>query len=317
MPTEAADIAAPEPPQASPDPAAIAATLARDGFRVDPAAIEMMPRDDRLAVRLPGARMAWFPSNARGLRRLERERRVLGLIARHCAFAAPRVLHTSADGWDVRALVEGELQPFAIYDRVKADPGFAGTVGRALGEILVQLHTAIPAAAVAGDWLPTRCGWPPPIAFAEQRLPKVTDDTALIDRALKLLARCETAEAAVADRVLAHTDLGFHNAVIDPETGAVAGVFDFDGAAHADPHHDFRYLLLDIEGETLLEAAIQVYEAETRRSIDRDRVRLLNGACAVAFLALRAGSAPHEAPAGRTLAEDLRWTRMALARANG
>jgi aminoglycoside phosphotransferase (APT) family kinase protein len=301
---------------APPDPAAIAAALALDGFQVDPATIEVMVREDRLAVRLPGARMAWFASNARGLRRLERERRVLGLIARHCAFAAPRVLHTSADGWDVRALVEGEFRPFAIYDRVKADPGFAETVGRALGAILVQLHTAIPAADVAGGWLPKRCGWPPPIAFAEQRLPKVTGDTALIDRALKLLARYETAEAAVVDRVLAHTDLGFHNAVIDPRSGAVAGVFDFDGAAYCDPHHDFRYLLLDVEGETLLEAAIHVYEAQTRRSIHRDRVRLLNGACAVAFLALRAGSAPDAAPAGRTLAEDLRWTRMALARAS-
>jgi hypothetical protein len=35
----------------------------------------------------------------------------------------------------------------------------------------------------------------------------------------------------------------------------------------------------------------------------------------VTFLAFRAGAAPAERPAGRTLAEDLRWTRLAMARA--
>ena len=301
----------------APEPAGITAALKEAGLDIDPAAIELLARDDRFAVRLPGGRMAWFPSNEQGLNRLQRERRVLELIERHCAFAAPRILRVSEAGWDVRAMVEGELRPFEIYARVKADSGFARIVGEALGRVIVQLHSAIPADALAGDWLPARPSWPPPIAWAEQHLPQVTDDRALTGRALELLARYEAAEARVAERALVHADLGFHNAVIDPRTGALAGVFDFDGAAHADPHHDFRYLLLDIPGEALLEAAISVYEAETGRAVDRERVRLLNAACAVAFLAYRAGSAPDEAPAGRTLAEDLRWTSMALARAGG
>jgi hypothetical protein len=68
---------------------------------------------------------------------------------------------------------------------------------------------------------------------------------------------------------------------------------------------------------TGLEAALSVYEPATRKTVDRDRVRLLNAACAVSFLAFRAEASASEAPAGRTLAEDLRWTSMALTRANG
>jgi len=300
-----------------PEPAAIVAALEAAGVRFDPAAIELLARDDRVAVRLPNARMAWFPANAEGLRRLQRERRVLALIARHCAFRAPRVIHASDAGWDLRTIVEGDVRPFEVYERVKAEAGFGRAVGAALGSVIAQLHAAIPRHALAGGWLPERPSWPPPVAWAEQRLPTVTDDAALTGRALKLLERYETAERAATERVLAHADLGFHNAVIDLQSGAVVGVFDFDGAAHADPHHDFRFLLLDDPGEALLDVAISVYEAQTGRAVDRERVRLLNAACAVAFLAYRAGSAPHEAPAGRTLAEDLRWTAMALARAGG
>jgi aminoglycoside phosphotransferase (APT) family kinase protein len=306
-----------DPAWTAAEPAAIAATLRDEGLDVDPAALELLPRDDRFAVRLPGARMGWFPVNLRGLRRMQRERRILDLIARHCAFAAPRVLIASEAGWDVRAMVEGEFDPFGVYHRVIAEPDFARTVGQGFGAVLAQLHTAIPRAALAGGWLPRRPAWPPPIAWTQKRLPKVTDDAGLIDRSLKLLGRYEAAERQVAQRVLAHTDLGFHNAVIDPQSGAVAGVFDFDGAAYCDPHHDFRYLLLDETDETLLEAAVAVYEAQTGVVLDHDRLRLLNAACAVAFLAYRAGSAPDAAPAGRTLAEDLRWTSMALARAGG
>jgi aminoglycoside phosphotransferase (APT) family kinase protein len=298
------------------DAAGVAAMLAAAGLTVDPAQIDILPRDDRIAARLPGGRMAWFPSNSEGRRRLERERRVLDLIARHCGFTAPRVSHVDDGGWDVRDLVEGVFDPFAVYARVKADRGFAEVVGAQIGAILADLHTAVPPEALSGDWLPSRPSWPPPVAFAEARLPKVTDDRALVGRALALLARYETAEAAVTQRALGHTDLGFHNAVIDPKSGAVAGVFDFDGAAWCDPHHDFRYLLLDDEDEALLGAAISVYEPRTGIRIDRSRVAMFNAACAVAFLAFRAGAAHNSKPAGRTLAEDLRWTTLALDRAH-
>ena len=50
------------------------------------------------------------------------------------------------------------------------------------------------------------------------------------------------------------------------------------------------------------------------RSLDRNRIRLYNAACAIGFLAFRAGVPPEQKSCGRTLAEDMRWVRLALAK---
>jgi len=105
-----------------------------------------------------------------------------------------------------------------------------------------------------------------------------------------------------------------HNLALDPESDAVNGIFDYDGAAWADRHHDFRYLLFDVAREDMLDAALEVYEPALGRSIDRKRVRLYNAACAISFLAFRAGVPAEEKPCGRTLAEDVRWVRTALSK---
>jgi hypothetical protein len=79
----------------------------------------------------------------------------------------------------------------------------------------------------------------------------------------------------------------------------VRGVFDYDSAAWADRHHDFRYLVFSFERE------------------DRRRIWLYNAACAASFLAFRRGVPPERKWCGRTLDEDLRWVRRALAHALG
>jgi hypothetical protein len=62
----------------------------------------------------------------------------------------------------------------------------------------------------------------------------------------------------------------------------------------------------------LLEAARAAYEPVVGVVLSTERVLLYNAACAVTFLAYRAGTGPEERSCGRTLAEDLRWTRAAL-----
>ena len=118
-----------------------------------------------------------------------------------------------------------------------------------------------------------------------------------------------------ADRALVHTDVGFHNLGIDPQSHTVHGIFDYDEAAWADRHHDFRYLVFDWDRYDLLEAAVAAYEPVVGHRILRQRVLLYNAACAVTFLAYRAGTQPEERSCGRTLAEDLQWSRLAIARA--
>jgi aminoglycoside phosphotransferase (APT) family kinase protein len=118
-----------------------------------------------------------------------------------------------------------------------------------------------------------------------------------------------------ADRALAHSDLSFHNMAIDAASLKLCGLFDYEDAAWADRHHDFRYLVFDFDRCELLDAAISVYEAALNRRIERRRAFLYNAACAVAFLAQRASTGPEDRPCGRTLAEDLRWSRQAIAAA--
>lgn len=297
----------------APNAGAVSAALAGIDVTVDPPAITLLQRDNRFAARLPGNRIAWFPTDPIGQQRLDREARALGLIQRYCRFLAPQLIHHAPGGWQLRHEVPGTSDPFAIYHRVRDDQRFAATLGGNFGRLLADQHLSIPPAEL-GDWLLPRPGWPPPLSQIANDLPRVTNDRDLIDNALALLARSEAAEAEITHRVLAHTDFGFHNMVVTPD-GAVAGVFDYDEATCTDRHYDFRYLLLDDKDDTLLVTAIAAYEAAGGAPIDLNRIHLLNAASAVAFLAFRGDAGPDEKPAGRTLAEDLRWTRMALARA--
>jgi len=73
-------------------------------------------------------------------------------------------------------------------------------------------------------------------------------------------------------------------------------------------------MLFDVEGEDMLDAALRIYEPAVARSLDRNRIRLYNAACAIGFLAFRAGVPPEQKSCGRTLVEDLHWARMALAK---
>jgi len=62
----------------------------------------------------------------------------------------------------------------------------------------------------------------------------------------------------------------------------------------------------------VLDAALAAYEPLVGRKLDRRRIELCNAACAVGYLAFRAGSAPDEKSSGRTLAEDVSCTASAL-----
>jgi Phosphotransferase enzyme family len=295
--------------------AEIACALLRGaGYSADPQEVRVEGRAERWAVTLPGGRMAWFPMNPDAAGRLAVERRILDLLAARCSFRAPRVVHADeAAGWQLRELVPGIFDPWALYRRVQADRVLARRIGRALGSILAQQHVCAGPDDVAG-WLPRRLPWPAPSAELWATLPQVVTDAGLLHVIARVLQRYEDAtdKAAPGDRVLAHGDLGLHNIVLAPGTDEVAGVFDYDGAAWADRHQDFRYLLFDKESEEMLDGALEVYEPATGRHLDRDLIRLGNAACAIGFLAFRCGTPPEARSCGRTLAEDLDWLGWAL-----
>lgn len=289
--------------------------LGAAGFRCRPSEVQIEAREERWLVRLPGQRLAWFAASSSGLLRLRAERRVLRLLEARCSFGAPRVLFASRDEeFDVRTMVPGTVDPWAVFAEVRDDSRRATQLGTAIGAILAEQHSRISASDVA-EWLPATPSWPEPRDWISERLPSVVDDAELIARAGYVMEAYEGVSPEEGDRALVHTDVGFHNMGIDPNSLAVHGVFDYDGAAWADRHHDFRYLVFDLDRYEMLDAATAVYEAVVGCSIRRDRVLLYNAACAISYLAYRAGTEPEERSCGRTLAEDLRWSKHAIARA--
>lgn len=301
-------------PFATMTPAIACEALARLGLRFEPADVEVEPREERWVVQLPGQRLAWFAASAAGLRRLDVERRVLRLLEARCSFAAPRVLMEDPTGeLDVRAMVAGDSDPWRVYAEVRDDAELAKRIGRAVGTILAEQHTRIVRADVDG-WLRERPTWPEPREWIRERLEQVVEDPQLRADADEVIARYEAVPVVEADRALVHSDLGLHNLAMDPTTHAVVGVFDYDDAAWADRHHDFRYLVFDLDRDEMFDAARTVYEPVVGCTIDRDRVLLYNAACALSFLAYRAGTPADARSAGRTLREDLHWSRHAIAR---
>jgi Phosphotransferase enzyme family len=290
------------------------AALAAAGLAVDPAEVRVEEREERWLARLPGQKLAWFAASAAGRAQLATERRVLRLLEARCAFCVPRIVFEPPSGeFDVRSIVAGDGDPWSVYAVVQRSPEAAVRIGAAVGAILAEQHSCIAARDVAG-WLPVRPSWPESRVWIRERLPGVIGDAELQARADDLLCAYEELSIRDDDRVLAHTDVGLHNLAIDADSYDVRGVFDYDGAAWADRHHDFRYLVLDADRYELLDAASAVYERATSRSIDRKRVLLYNAACALSFLAFRSGHRPDERWCGRTLDEDLAWSTLAIGR---
>jgi aminoglycoside phosphotransferase (APT) family kinase protein len=225
----------------------------------------------------------------------------------------PQTLLMSEAGFEVRQMVPGRCDPWGLFERCKRDSGLTQRVGRSLGAMLAEQHTGIGEAEVRG-WLTRQVDWPERRDWIRERLPGVVDDDDLMLTMGRTIERYEAEAVDAGDCVLVHGDVGLHNLALDPETDTVNGIFDYDSAAWADRHHDFRYLLFDVGREDMLDAALAVYEPATGLTIERDRVRLYNAACAITYLAFRSGTPPEQKSCGRTLAEDLGWVRTALSR---
>jgi len=283
------------------------------GLRCSPGEIQIVSREERWAIALPGERIAWFPASKSGSRRLAVERRVLRLLTDRCSFQVPRTLLVSESGFEMRQMVPGVCDPWGLFERCKRGSRLAQRVGRSLGAILAEQHTVVGEAEVTG-WLPRQVAWPQRSDWIRERLLSVVDDVDLVAEMGRTIERYEAVAVDGGDVVLVHGDVGLHNLALDPDTDAVNGIFDYDGAAWADRHHDFRYLLFDVGREDMLDAALGLYEPATGRTLDRDRIRLYNAACAISYLAFRSGTPPHEKSCGRTLAEDLCWVQTALSK---
>lgn len=239
---------------------------------------------------------------------------MLRLIESRCNFQAPRILYQAKDhSFDVRTKVKGTYDPWGMYARLKQDGKLSERIGQAVGAILAEQHTQIVASDV-DPWLPRRVRWPEPSQSIRERVSNVFTDSGLLRDIDQVLAMYDGVVVKEEDRVLAHTDVGLHNFVFEPATLELRGIFDYDSAAWVNRHHDFRYLEFDFDRWEMLDAAIAQYEASVGLRLSRRRILLYNAVCACSYLAHRLGVAPEEKCCGRSLAEDLQWTRSATKR---
>ncbi len=286
--------------------------LAAAGLAIPAGRITLEKRDERWLAHLPQDRVAWFAMSAVGRTRLLNERQTLKAIARVCTFRVPKVA-LEGDGWEVRDVVPGLVDPWRILGQVRQDKQYARRIGEFTAAVLIEQHMRIARADLAVT-LPDTPNWPPPRAWVMERLPDVTGDKAMVGRIGALFDEYEALSVEDHDRVLVHGDLGLHNCAYDPDTLLPRGIFDYNDAAWADRHLDFRYTILDIAGEPLFEAALADYERALGRTLERRRIFLYNALCAAGFLAFRRGIAPETNWCGRTLEGDLEWTANAIRR---
>jgi aminoglycoside phosphotransferase (APT) family kinase protein len=260
------------------------------------------------------AHLAWLPADADGAAQLDVENRMLVLVAKHCSFAVPRTLYFDpANGLAIRRRIPGAVDPDGLYQRMRSDPALGERIGHWLGRALAELH-AIPAQSV-DDWLPTRPAWPEPLMWIRDNLPRVLGaQSPLLPRLNALLRHYEALIDRQHDPVPAHTDLGLHNLVVDPESGLPRGIIDFDAAAYVDRHLDFRYCVLDTHDSSLLERALKGYYEATGHTLEKKKIYLHNALSACSYLANRVNHDASEAWCGRTLAEDIAWVDAALKR---
>jgi aminoglycoside phosphotransferase (APT) family kinase protein len=278
------------------------------GIAFDEVRLKVESRKGRILVHLDHDRIAWFPEQAEGRAAIENERRILRLVEKYCRFRAPRILYEDAEGWDLRAMVPG-VAAVDFLKQVRTDPRRAERTGAALGRMLAEQHSRIPASELA--CLPRIPSWPQCEAISN--LPKVIEDARLLVRISRALEHREKIAVSVADAVLVHGDLGPWNLAVSPDGGEVQGVFDYGDAVFGDRHQDFKYMQFHRPDEqVMLEAAIQSYEEATIITLDRGRIRFFNAIEAIGFLGFRFGHAPDERWCGRTLEEDVEWTTTAL-----
>jgi len=251
----------------------------------------------------------WFPVQPGSRIAIENERRILRLVEEYCRFRAPRILYEDAEGWDVRAIVPG-VAAADFLKQVRADPHAARCTGAAVGRILAEQHSRIPASKLDG-WLARIPPWPQSAAITN--LPKIIQDAGLLARISRALEHWREIALHVSGAVLVHCDLGPWNIAVGPVTGEVQGVFDYGDAVFGDRHQDFKYMQFHgPEEQVMLDAAINSYEDAARISLDRGRIRFFNAIEAIGFLGFRFGHEPDDPWCGRTLEEDVDWTNKAL-----
>jgi aminoglycoside phosphotransferase (APT) family kinase protein len=266
-------------------------------------------------VDCPGARIAWIAEDDEGWDRLRREGQLIATLAA-AGCHVPRVIGvdkvarlqirsrlSGISGYAIESLVFGE--PARVPAASRYQHNFPLTeAGRALardlGAEIAALHRAPVEQARALRLQSTH--YLTTIDEIERRL---TRNALLRDFRTAVARLRDWFSALPGDPVIALGDIQMHNMGVDAVTGALIGVFDFDGAAVAHRLDDFKYL--PSFGIAFTQVALEAYAAEGGPPVDLDDMGRFHVLSALEHFTFVDDASPR-------WAEIIEWSRVAVDR---
>ncbi len=270
------------------------------GLTIPPGEVRLERRHDRWIARLPDNGLALVVDNASAAARLAREAKLLRLLGSRVSFGLPSVLF-DGPSLQVRALVPGAQIGGEGHERDFAARPQAMRLADDLGGALGQLHRAL-TREEAEEFGPACVDILPSGDVLRARLEGKLPDRATASAFGRLLGLYSAYEPRAEDIVLAHGDLWAGNMAVDPDTGALKGLFDFDDAGLADRHLDFMYF--HSFGDAFTRRALAAYAAEAGQSASWEQVAVYHAVAAFAALADIHGKGEHH-----LLQRRLDWVR--------
>jgi aminoglycoside phosphotransferase (APT) family kinase protein len=258
-----------------------AALRSRTGLNISPSKVRLEQRHGRWIVRLPDNGLALVADTPSAAARLAREAKLLRLLGPRVSFGLPSIQY-DGPGLQVRTLVPGAQVGGEGRERDFAAGPQAMRLASDLGNALAQLHGAL-TRKEAEEFGPANIDTLRTADALRARLEgkfsePITANT--FDRLLDLYRAYEPRED---DLVLAHGDLWGGNMAVDPDSGALKGLFDLDDAGLADRHVDFMYF--HSFGDAFARRALASYAANSGQSASWEQVAIYHAVAAFAALA--------------------------------
>lgn len=211
------------------------------GIRLAPDTIRLERRSWRWVAYLPSNLLAYIADTAEAAQRLAREHAVLNLLNDRVSFSTPVVEFSSSDDWlQVRRKIPGVQVGGGPEKRIgnsSIGPRLASDLGRAFAE----LHQAINLEECGALGIGRGGALPSPDEL-EGRLSGRLAERNVANALKSVLTHYRKLEIPPRDLVFTHGDPWGGNFAVNPKTGALNGLFDFDEMTTDDRNIDLRYL---------------------------------------------------------------------------
>ena len=284
----------------------------RDKLSITDTILNVYPGFDRYVCELPDCHFAVIAENSQGINAMRKERRVLNALS-DGPIKVPRVMCVSED--DTVEIRHGGPRRSSVAElstRLQSDHKLLRNIIGQLASMLVSLHSTL-GPDEATELTKDMEMWPASPDWIREGLAHVIRDSGLLAELNEVVDLYE--QVNFRKTVLCQGDPIFQNLSFDSEFN-VKGISGFYTACARDPEWDLRYLVTGPTSRDYsnMDYGIEKYAEQGNYQPDRQRVLLYNAVSAIAFLAFRKGIDDDYPWCGRTLTEDLSWTRSALSK---